>query len=77
MGVSRWFPFRQQPQILLRAIFHAMHKLHGMRKNATSSHPPEGNGGVERVNQTLTPVFAMVNRRQDGWDAHLPHVEFS
>ena len=32
---------------------HAIYKLLGMRKIATSSHHPNCNGGVERVNHTM------------------------
>ena len=52
--------------------------LHGMHKIATSSYHPDGNGGVERINHTMSQMLAMVvNERQDDWDAHLPHVEFA
>ncbi|CAB1104650.1 unnamed protein product [Ectocarpus sp. CCAP 1310/34] len=49
-----------------------------IRKVATSSYHPNGNGGVERVNHTMAQMLAMVvNERQDDWDIHLPHVEFA
>lgn len=49
-----------------------------IRKVATSSCHPKGNGGVERVNHTMAQMLAMVvNERQDDWDVHLPHVEFA
>ena len=49
-----------------------------MRKIATSSYHPNGNGGVESVNHTMAQILAMiVNERQDDWDAHLTHVEFA
>ena len=36
------------------------------------------NGGTERVNHTLAQMLScVVNERQNDWDAHLPHVEFS
>ena len=50
----------------------------GVRKLATSSYHPNGNGGVERVNHTMAQMLAMVvNERQDEWDLQLPHVEFA
>ena len=56
----------------------AVYKLLGVRKVATSSYHPNGNGGVERVNHTMAQMLAMVvNERQDDWDTHLPHVEFA
>lgn len=55
-----------------------MYKLLAVRKVATSSYHPNGNGGVERVNHTMAQMLAMVvNERQDDWDVHLPHVEFA
>ncbi|CAB1096809.1 unnamed protein product [Ectocarpus sp. CCAP 1310/34] len=49
-----------------------------IRKVATSSYHPNGNGGVERVNHTMAQMLAMVvNERQDDWDIHLPHVAFA
>ena len=55
-----------------------VYKLLGRRKIATSAYHPNGNGGVERVNQTMAQMLAMVvNERQDDWDAYLPHVTFA
>ena len=34
-------------------LSHAVYKLFGVRKIATSSHHPNHNGGVERVNHTM------------------------
>ena len=49
-----------------------------MRKLATSSYHPNGNGGVERVNHTMAQMLAMVvNEQQDDWDLRLPQVEFA
>ena len=49
-----------------------------MRKLATSSYHPNGDGGDERVNHTMAQMLAMVvNERQDDWDLQLPHVEFA
>ena len=53
-----------------------MYKLLGVRKIATSSYHPNGNGGVERVNHTMAHMLSMVvNERQNDWDTHLPHAE--
>ena len=52
--------------------------MHGMRKIATNPYHPNGNGGVERVNHAMAQVLPMiVNERQDYWNSHLPHVQFS
>ena len=49
-----------------------------MRKLATSSYRPNGNGGVERVNHTMAQTLAMVvNKQQDDWELRLPDVEFA
>ena len=59
-------------------LSHAVYKLLGMRKIATSAYRPNGNGSVERVNHTTAQMLAMVvNERKDDWDVHLPHVEFA
>ena len=59
-------------------LSHAVYKLLGVRKNATSSYHPNGNGGVERVNHTTAQKLGMVvNELQNNWDEQLPHVEFS
>ena len=56
----------------------AVYQLLGVRKLATSSYNPNGNGSVERVNQTMAQMLAMVvNERQDDWDLQLPHFEFA
>ena len=56
----------------------AVYKLLGMRKIATSAYHPNGIVDVERVNDTIAQMLAMVvNERQDNWDVHLPHVEFA
>ena len=55
-----------------------MYQLLSVNKLATSSYHPNCNGGVERVNQTMAQMLAMVvNERQGDWDLHLPHVELS
>ena len=39
---------------------------------------PNGNGGVERVNDTVAQMLSMVcNEHQTDWDAYLPHVEYA
>ena len=49
-----------------------------MRKLATSSYHPNGDGGVERVNHTMAQMLAIVvNEQQCDWDLRLPHVEFA
>ena len=49
---------------LLQAVYHLL----GVRKRATSSYHPNGNGGVDRVNHTMAQMLAMVvNERQDCW----------
>ena len=59
-------------------LSHAIYKLHGMREVGTSSYHSNGNAGVERVNNTMAQMLAMVvNEQQNEWDAHLPHVEFA
>ena len=49
-----------------------------VRRVTTTAYHPSGNGGVERVNHTMAQKLSMVvTERQDGWDLHLPHVEFA
>ena len=56
----------------------AVYQLLGVRKLATSSYHPNGNGGVEQVSPTMAQMLAVVvNERQDDWDLRLPHVEFA
>ena len=70
-------PLGQRPPCLLKAS-QAVYKLLGVRKIATSSDDPNGNSVVERVNDTMTQMLAMVvNELQNNWDTHLPHVEFA
>ncbi len=82
--VNRYIPLWGCPVSLLSdngtqfcsKLSQAVYKLLGVRKVATSSYHPNGNGGVERVNHTMAQMLAMVvNERQDDWDIHLPHVE--
>ena len=49
-----------------------MYQLLGVRKLATSSYHPNGNGGLGCVNLTMAQMLAMVvNERQDDWDLQL------
>ena len=49
-----------------------------VRKIATRSFHPNGNGGTERVNHTMAQMLSMVvNEQQHDWDVHLPHVAFA
>ena len=48
----------------------------GINKIVTRSYHPCTNGGVDRVNHTMTLMFAMVgDEQQNDWDIQLPHVE--
>ena len=54
-----------------------VYKLLGVRKIATSSCHPNGNGAVERVNNTMAQMLAMlVSEPQNNWDEQLFHLEF-
>ena len=56
----------------------AVNKLLGIHKLTTSAYHLSGNGGVERVNHSMTQISAMVcNEHQNDWDVHLPHVEYA
>ena len=56
----------------------AVYRLLGVRKLATSSYHPNGNGGVERMNHIMAQMLAtVVNEQQDDWDLRLPQVEFA
>ena len=56
----------------------AVYQLLGVRKLATSSYHPNGNGGVERVNHTMAQLLAMVvNEQQDDRDLQIPQFEFA
>ena len=70
-------PLGQRPPCLLKAS-QAVYKLLGVRKIATSSYHPNGDGGVERVNDTMAQMLAMVvSELQNNWDVQFPHVEFA
>ena len=48
----------------------------GIMKLTTSAYHAMGNGGTERVNQSMAQMLSLVvNERQDDWDEHLPHVQ--
>ena len=56
----------------------AVYQLLGVHKLATSSYHPNCNGRVERVNQTMAQMLAIVvNEQQDDWDLNQPHEEFA
>ena len=56
----------------------AVYQLLGVHQLVTNSYHPNCYGGVERVNNAMAQMLAMVvNERQDDWDLHLPHVEFA
>ena len=58
--------------------FQAVYQLLGVRRLATSSYHPNGNGRVERANHNMAHMLAMVvNERQNDRDLHLPNVEFA
>ena len=47
----------------------AVYNLLGVRKIATSSYHPNGNGGAERANHTTTQMVAMVvTKLKTNWD---------
>ena len=84
--INRYIPLWRCPRSILSdnglqfssKLSHVVYELRGVRKIATSSHHPSGNGGVERVNHTMAQMLVMiVNKHQDDWDAQLPHVEFA
>ena len=76
---NRYVPFWGCPRSILlnnslQFFLHAVCKLFGARKLATSSYHPNGNGGVERVNHTMAQKLAMVVNEID-WDEQPPYVE--
>ena len=84
--INRYIPLWWCPRSILSdnglqfcsKISHVEYEFLGVRKIATSSYHPSGNGGVERVNHIVAQMMAMVvNERQDDRDAQLPHVEFA
>ena len=84
--INRYIPLWGCPRSILSdnglqfcsKLSQAVYKLLSVRKIATSSYHPNGNGGVERVNHTMAQMLAMmVNELQNNWDVQLPHVEFA
>ena len=68
MGVSAHHALDNGLQFCSK-LSQAVYRLLGVRKLATSSYHPNGNGGVERVNHTMAQMLAMVvNKQQDDWD---------
>ena len=72
--VNKYIPLRGCPCTILSdnslqscsKLSQDVYQLLGVRKLATSSYHPNGNGGVQRVNHTMAQVLAMVvNERQD------------
>ena len=79
--VNRFIPLCGCPSTLLSdnglqfcaQLATAVYKLMGIHKVTTSAYHPSGNGGVERVNNTMAKMLAMVcNEHQNDWDGHLP-----
>ena len=75
--INRYVPLWKYPRSILSdkgfqfcsKLSHAVYKLPGVRKIATSSYRPNGNGGVERVNRTMAQMLAMLlNELQNNWD---------
>ena len=71
--INRYIPPRGCPHSILSdnglqfcpKLSHVVYELLGVRKIATSSYHPSGNGGVEHVNHTMAQLLAMVvNERQ-------------
>ena len=68
---------RHRPPGLLEALAR-VYNLLGVRKIATNSDQPNGDGGVERVNHTRAQMLAtVVIELQNNWDEQLPHVELA
>ena len=75
--VNKYIPLWGCPRTILSdnglqfcsKLSQAVYRLLGVRKLATSSYHPNGNGGVERVKHTMAQMLAMVvNEQQDDWD---------
>ena len=84
--VNRFIPLWGCPSTLLSdngpqfcaRLATAVYKLLGIHKLTTSAYHPSGNGGVDRVNHTMTQMLAMVcDEHQNDWDVYLPHVEYA
>ena len=76
--INRYIPLWECPRSILSnnglqfcsKLSHIVHEVLGVRKIATSSYHPSGNGGVARFDHTMAQMLAMVgNERQDDWDA--------
>ena len=74
--VNRFIPLWGCPSTLLSdsdlqlcaQLATAVYKLLGVHKLTTSTYHPSGNGGVERVNHTMTQMLAMVcNEHENDW----------
>ena len=80
--ISLWgFPRSILPDNGLRfcsKLSHNVYQLLRVRKIATSSYHPNGDGGVEDVNHTMAQMLENGRQRvQNNWDEHLPHVKFT
>ena len=84
--VNQYIPLWACPRTILSdngmqfcsKLSQALYLLLGVHKLATSSYHSTCNGSVERINHTMAQMLAMVvNKRQDDWDLHLPHLEFA
>ena len=59
-------------------LSHAVYKLPGIRKTASSGYHRNGNAGVERWNHTRAQILIIVvNELQPNWDEQLPHADFA
>ena len=59
-------------------LMSALCKQLGIKQTRTSAYHPQGNGQVERFNQTLESMLAkVVSDHQTDWDYHLPQVLFA
>ena len=75
--VNRYIPLWGCPHSILSdnglqvcsKLSQAVYNLLGVRKIATSSYHPNGNGGAERANHTTTQMVAMVvTKLKTNWD---------
>ena len=57
------------------ALFQEVCRLLGITKTRTTALHPEGNGQVERFNQTLGGMLAIHTEEEpETWDEHLPYI---
>ena len=77
VGIDYFGPLPVTPRSILldngllfcSKLSHAIYQLIGVRKIATSSYQPNGNGGIERVPHTTAQMLAVVvNALQTNWD---------